>query len=99
MAGVQVFIDQIQDVDYINLFLTNVGSVSLFVSCMLYSDTDPRRRSQLPQKAIADACDAVRHELEIKDLSKYVNSILTAYVVKSPPDHEAGLAMLLRLRG
>ncbi|KAF8845970.1 pol II transcription elongation factor [Paxillus ammoniavirescens] len=80
MAGVSAFIDQIQDVDYINLFLTNVG------------------RSQLPQKAITDACGAVRRELETKDLSKYVNSILTAYVVKSPPDHEAGLAMLLRLR-
>ncbi|KAF9222466.1 pol II transcription elongation factor [Gyrodon lividus] len=80
MAGVSAFVDQVQDVDYINLFLTNVG------------------RSQLSQKAITDVCDAVRHELEIKDLSKYVNSILTAYAVKSPPDHEAGLAMLLHLR-
>ncbi|KAF9237879.1 pol II transcription elongation factor [Melanogaster broomeanus] len=80
MDGVSVFIDQVQDVDYINLFLTNIG------------------RSQLSQKTIADVCDAVRHELEIRDLAKYVNSILTAYVVKSPPDHEAGLAMLLRLR-
>lgn len=41
----------------------------------------------------------MRQTLEEKDLTKYVNSILTAYVVKSPPDHEAGLALLLRLRG
>ncbi|KIK96350.1 hypothetical protein PAXRUDRAFT_138652 [Paxillus rubicundulus Ve08.2h10] len=80
MVGVSAFVDQIQDVDYINLFLTNVG------------------RSQLPQKEIGDTCDAIRYQLEIKDLCKYVNSILTAYVVKSPPDYEAGLAMLLRLR-
>jgi elongator complex protein 1 len=32
-------------------------------------------------------------------LNKYVKSILTTYVVKSPPDHEAALALLLRLRG
>ncbi|KIJ66069.1 hypothetical protein HYDPIDRAFT_174791 [Hydnomerulius pinastri MD-312] len=80
MAGVSAFVDQVQGVDYINLFLTNVG------------------RSQLTPEAITNVCDAVRRELENKDLSKYVNSILTAYVVKSPPDHEAGLAMLLHLR-
>ncbi|KAH0829046.1 IKI3 family-domain-containing protein [Lanmaoa asiatica] len=80
MAGVSEFVDQVQDVDYVNLFLTNVG------------------QSQLTQKAIIDVCDAVRSELEMKDISKYVNSILTAHVVKSPPDHEAALAMLLHLR-
>ncbi|KAH7928721.1 IkappaB kinase complex, IKAP component [Leucogyrophana mollusca] len=55
-------------------------------------------RSQLSNEIIATVCDALRLELEKRDLSKYVNSILTAYVVKSPPDHEAGLALLLRLR-
>ncbi|KAG6382066.1 pol II transcription elongation factor [Boletus reticuloceps] len=80
MAGVSEFVDQVQDVDFINLFLTNVG------------------RSQLTQKAITNICDAVRCQLETKDISKYVNSILTAHVVKSPPDHEAALSMLLQLR-
>lgn len=32
-------------------------------------------------------------------MTRFVNSILTAYVVKTPPDHEAGLKLLLRLRG
>lgn len=57
------------------------------------------RRSQLSSKTIIDVCDVIRCEIETKDLSKYVNSILTAYVVKTPPDCEAGLALLLRLRG
>jgi hypothetical protein len=48
---------------------------------------------------IAKCCDAFREELEKRDLTKYVNSILTAHVVKTPPDHEAGLSLLLRLRG
>ena len=34
MAGVSKFVDQVQDVDYINLFLTNVGSVSF---CLMSS--------------------------------------------------------------
>jgi elongator complex protein 1 len=41
----------------------------------------------------------VRRELESRDLEKYINSILTAYVVKRPPDLEAGLSVLLQLRG
>lgn len=48
---------------------------------------------------VAEVCDAIRAELEQKDLKKYVSSILTAHVVKRPPDHEAGLSLLLRLRG
>lgn len=81
MASISAFVDQIEDVDYINLFLTSVG------------------RSQLPAGVVANVCDSVRQDLEDRDLTKYVNSILTAYVVKSPPDHEAGLALLLCLRG
>ena len=48
---------------------------------------------------IGQVCDAVGAELSTLSLTKYVNSILTAYVVKTPPDHESGLALLLRLRG
>lgn len=55
-------------------------------------------RGSQPPETIARLCDAIRLELERKDLAKYVNSILTAHLVKTPPDHEAGLALLLRLR-
>ncbi|KAJ7496599.1 pol II transcription elongation factor [Mycena latifolia] len=53
--------------------------------------------SQSPEN-VSEVCDAVRAELERIDLTKYVNSILTAYMVKTPPDPEAGLTLLLRLR-
>jgi len=50
-------------------------------------------------EAVAEVCDAVRQELERIDMIGYVNTILTAFVMKSPPDHEAGLSLLLQLRG
>ncbi|KAJ7099343.1 pol II transcription elongation factor [Mycena belliarum] len=53
--------------------------------------------SQSPE-SIVELCDTVRAELERVHLTKYVNSILTAYMVKTPPDPEAGLGLLLRLR-
>ena len=48
---------------------------------------------------IGRVCDSVRIELENRDLNRYINSILTAYVLRQPPDYEAGLALLLRIRG
>ncbi|KAI0919135.1 hypothetical protein AcV5_002129 [Taiwanofungus camphoratus] len=55
-------------------------------------------QGSLPAEVVSEVCDGVRLELEKNDLKRYVNSILTAHVVKRPPDHEAGLALLLRLR-
>jgi IKI3 family len=56
-------------------------------------------RSSLPSETINRLCDGIRIELEQRDIHKFVNAVLTAYVVKTPPDYEAGLSLLLRLRG
>ena len=48
---------------------------------------------------IGRVCDSVRAELENRDLNRYINSVLTAYVFHRPPDYEAGLGLLLRVRG
>ncbi|KAF8633329.1 hypothetical protein AX17_004501 [Amanita inopinata Kibby_2008] len=77
---VPLFVEQVHEVDYLNLFLTVIG------------------RGQLPPAIIAQVCDAIRSEAEKISLIKYVNTILTAYVVRSPPDHESALALLLKLR-
>ncbi|KAI5122330.1 hypothetical protein M0805_002497 [Coniferiporia weirii] len=80
LENIASFVEQIEEVDYLNLFLTSLGQSTL----------EPAR--------VSEYCDAVRCELESRDLTKYVNSILTAYVVKKPADYEAGLSLLLRLR-
>ncbi|KAG5640485.1 hypothetical protein DXG03_008338, partial [Asterophora parasitica] len=85
--------DQAKFLERISSFVEQIHEVdhiNLFLSGL--------GRGSQPPETIAKLCDAVRVELEKKDLTKYVNSLLTAYVVKTPPDHEAGLALLLRLR-
>ncbi|KAF8340348.1 IKI3 family-domain-containing protein [Cantharellus anzutake] len=47
---------------------------------------------------INDLCDAIRSYLEAKDLVGYINSVLTAYVVKTPPELESALGSLARLK-
>ncbi|KAF9112880.1 hypothetical protein BGX27_002637 [Mortierella sp. AM989] len=43
-------------------------------------------------------CDAVRKELETLDRNTYINSVLTTYVRKSPPDLESALLLLAELK-
>jgi len=92
------FIEQVCDVDYINLFLTNLGSV-IFSELYLLALIRVRSQGSQSPEVISELCDAVRKELEAQDIEKYINSILTAYVVKRPPDLDAGLRVLLQLRG
>ncbi|KAG8989324.1 hypothetical protein FRB90_002303 [Tulasnella sp. 427] len=73
-------VDQIEEVDFINLILTDFG------------------KSPRPAERTSEICDAFRTELEKRDVAKYISSILCTHMVKSPPDVEAALALLLRLR-
>ncbi|CAO3564635.1 unnamed protein product [Mortierella alpina] len=43
-------------------------------------------------------CDAVRKELDTLDRNTYINSVLTTYVRKSPPDLESALLLLAQLK-
>ncbi|KAG0241352.1 IKI3 family-domain-containing protein [Mortierella sp. GBAus27b] len=47
---------------------------------------------------VNNICDAVRKELEPLDRNTYINSVLTTYVRKTPPDLEAALLLLAELR-
>ncbi|KAG8738161.1 hypothetical protein FRC10_007220 [Ceratobasidium sp. 414] len=55
-------------------------------------------QSKRPQEQIANICDNLRKELERRGFAQYVQSILTAHVVKSPPDVESALQVLHKLR-
>lgn len=91
------FVDQVPEVDYLNLFLTGLG-------CVVRSFTKntpyiKRRQSKREQTEIDSICDKLRLELEQRGFSQYIQSILTAHVVKTPPDVESALKVLHTLRG
>ncbi|ELU39450.1 pol II transcription elongation factor [Rhizoctonia solani AG-1 IA] len=50
-----------------------------------------------PQE-ITSICDKLRAEFEQRGLARYIQSILTAHVVKTPPDVESALKVLHTLR-
>ncbi|KAJ3932076.1 MAG: IkappaB kinase complex IKAP component [Lentinula lateritia] len=82
LEGLGSFVEQVHEVDHLNLFLTSLGQGT----------------SPLSSTTIATISDALREKLEKTDLKTYVNTILTAHVVKAPSDHESALSLLLRLK-
>ncbi|KAJ3809935.1 IkappaB kinase complex IKAP component [Lentinula aff. lateritia] len=83
LEGLGSFVEQVHEVEHLNLFLTSLGQGT----------------SPLSPKTIATISDALREKLEKTDLKTYVNTILTAHIVKAPSDHESALSLLLRLKG
>ncbi|WOO84954.1 Elongator complex protein 1 [Vanrija pseudolonga] len=96
-ASIEDFAAQIPEVDYLNLFVSQLNSNDS--SLVLYPDLgrDPTRPA-VPADKVNSICDSLREILEKKDLVKYVETILTAHVCKVPPDYEAGLNVLLHLQ-
>ncbi|CAE6532691.1 unnamed protein product [Rhizoctonia solani] len=55
-------------------------------------------QSKRDAQEISNICNKLRAELEQRGLARYVQSILTAHVVKTPPDVESALKVLHTLR-
>ncbi|OGM39887.1 putative killer toxin sensitivity protein (IKI3) [Aspergillus bombycis] len=105
MESVPLFIDQVKRVDFIDEFLSRLSEED--VSETLYKDTLKTSKADdnvvLATKAPAKdgkvnrICDAFLATLE-KRIDTNLHNLVTAHVVKSPPDLEAGLQLVARLR-
>ncbi|CAE6477418.1 hypothetical protein ACGC1H_007622 [Rhizoctonia solani] len=70
--------------------ISEVDYLNLFLTGLGQSKRDAQE--------ITTICDRLRSELEQRGLAQYVQSILTAHVVKTPPDVESALKVLHTLR-
>lgn len=100
MDQIEDFVKQIPEVDYLNLFVSGLSDKNVVHD--LYGGVDLKVESaasvtDFPNK-INRVCDAIREELQKVGLVRYVETILTTHVCKSPPDLEAGLKTLLQLK-
>uniref|UniRef100_A0A670Z7C0 Elongator complex protein 1 n=1 Tax=Pseudonaja textilis TaxID=8673 RepID=A0A670Z7C0_PSETE len=89
---VETFIKQIDSVNYINLFLTELKEED-FTKTM-YPPLDPTGVNELHSsnnKKINIICDAMRQAMENISATKYCLAILTSHVKKNPPELETAL--------
>ncbi|NWQ67210.1 ELP1 protein, partial [Neopipo cinnamomea] len=100
LENTETFIRQIDSVNYINLFFTELKeedfTKSMYPSLNGSSNTQPRQHSD--QKKVNLICDVMRVAMEHIDPQKYCLSILTAHVKKSPPELEIALQKVHDLR-
>ncbi|XP_062985125.1 elongator complex protein 1 [Elgaria multicarinata webbii] len=99
LENVETFIKQIDCVNYINLFLTELKEED-FTKTMyppLYPATACELHSS-DSKKVDLICEAMRTAMENINASKYCLSILTSYVKKSPPELETALQRIRELR-
>uniref|UniRef100_A0A8C6Y1U3 Elongator complex protein 1 n=1 Tax=Naja naja TaxID=35670 RepID=A0A8C6Y1U3_NAJNA len=89
---VETFIKQIDSVNYINLFLTELKEED-FTKTM-YPPLDPTGVNEFHSsnnKKINIICDAMRQAMENICATKYCLAILTSHVKKNPPELETAL--------
>ncbi|KAF4804292.1 inhibitor of kappa light polypeptide protein enhancer in B-cells, kinase complex-associated protein [Turdus rufiventris] len=100
LENIETFIRQIDSVNYINLFFTELKeedfTKSMYPSLNGSSNSQPHQHPN--QKKVNLICDVMRVAMEHIDPQKYCLSILTAHVKKSPPELEIALQKVHDLR-
>ncbi|CAG8606102.1 2620_t:CDS:2, partial [Scutellospora calospora] len=104
LKNVQSFVTQITKVDYLNLFLSSLRNEDVTIT--MYSQIGIGSKSSSSSTDLHDVstkvntiCDAVRAVLKSMDTKIYLQSIITSYVRKTPPDLESALNLLAKLKG
>ncbi|KAI0181344.1 IkappaB kinase complex, IKAP component [Hypoxylon sp. FL1284] len=111
LASVGLFLDQLDDVSYIDLFLSSLRDED--VTETMYRDTRGVRNQELPEPASSEVvtgntqgaskvntiCDAVLSHLQSRKDKDHgtLQNIITANICKVPPAYEDGLLVITTL--
>nr|XP_020449669.1 elongator complex protein 1 isoform X2 [Monopterus albus] len=99
LENIKTFITQLNSINYINLFLTELREEDTTSS--MYPHPQSSLVQPLPvsaQKKVDVVCDALRSAMESMDPNKFCLSILTAHVKKTVPELDIALQKVHELR-
>ncbi|KAK0548116.1 putative elongator complex protein 1 [Tilletia horrida] len=94
-----LFVEQIKDVDYLNLFATSLRDDD--VTEALYrpiNAADKRPRVTAKEGKVNSIATRLRELLQSLDQHTYINTILTTFAAMRPPAYESALELLGKLR-
>ncbi|KAI9145319.1 IKI3 family-domain-containing protein [Paraphysoderma sedebokerense] len=109
---VEKFVTDLDEVDHLNLFLSGLRPedvtlsmyrppvpTSLALGSEIESSNNDKKEIYItrPDK-VNIVCDAVRNVLERLDVNRYVQSVITTFVKKSPPDLDSALMRVKELK-
>uniref|UniRef100_A0A8C1Q8T7 Elongator complex protein 1 n=1 Tax=Cyprinus carpio TaxID=7962 RepID=A0A8C1Q8T7_CYPCA len=100
LANIEMFLKQIDSINYINLFLTELKEED--TTTTMYPCPSRSASSSVSGKGgkkVDIICDALRSTMETLDPQKYCLCILTSHVRKTTPELELALQKVHELRG
>ncbi|KAM7389360.1 hypothetical protein PAMP_023344 [Pampus punctatissimus] len=99
LENIQTFITQLNSINHINLFLTELKEEDTTSSMYPRPESSPvQPQPASGQKKVDVVCDALRSAMESMDPNKFCLSILTTHVKKTVPELEIALQKVHELR-
>lgn len=100
MENIEAFVKQVADVDYLNLFLSNLRNEDTLVTMYRRGGqtVDQVTAAKGIENKVNVICEAIRNVLIELGREHYMQSIISTYVRSSPPDVESALALLSEIR-
>ncbi|XP_012717183.2 elongator complex protein 1 [Fundulus heteroclitus] len=99
LENIETFITQLNSINHVNLFLTELKEED--TTCTMYPRPEScpsQTQSVSGLKKVDVVCDALRKAMESMDPNKFCLSILTAHVKKTVPELETALQKVHELR-
>uniref|UniRef100_A0A7N6A6W0 Elongator complex protein 1 n=1 Tax=Anabas testudineus TaxID=64144 RepID=A0A7N6A6W0_ANATE len=100
LDNIETFITQLNSINDVNLFLTELKEEDTTSTMYPHPESSPiQPQPASGQKKVDVVCDALRGAMESMDPNKFCLSILTAHVKKTVPELEIALQKVHELRG
>uniref|UniRef100_A0A8C4E912 Elongator complex protein 1 n=1 Tax=Dicentrarchus labrax TaxID=13489 RepID=A0A8C4E912_DICLA len=100
LENIETVITQLNSINHINLFLTELKEEDTTSSMYPRPESSPVQIQPVPgQKKVDVVCDALRSTMESMDPNRFFLPILTAHVKKTVPELEIALQKVHELRG
>ncbi|KND02563.1 Elongator subunit IKI3 [Spizellomyces punctatus DAOM BR117] len=96
-GNIQLFVRQIDDPEYLNLFISTLRDEDVTVT-MYYGAISKVGTTDKVEGKVNSICETIRRALEEVDSQRYTQSILTTDVKKTPPDLEAAMRRILLVK-
>ncbi|EDV26443.1 uncharacterized protein TRIADDRAFT_22184, partial [Trichoplax adhaerens] len=97
MENIDIFIRQIDDVNFINLFLSDLREEDVTITMYTAEQSRPSSSIPLTGSKIDKICDAVRESLTLINFNKYILSVITSYVKKTTAELDKALQLIKSL--
>ncbi|RUS18247.1 IKI3 family-domain-containing protein [Endogone sp. FLAS-F59071] len=82
LDNIDSFVRQLQDVDFLNLFLSSLRNEDVTITMYPFGAKSSTAKSHGLQSKVNTICDAIRAVLQKLDVKYYIQSILSTYALK-----------------